>query len=710
VSSTVQIGSYALDVVRGELRGAGPTVHLSELEATFLAYLARRQETVISKDELLREVWGYAEGVASRAVDATLIRARKKVEPLGLEIASYRGRGLQLIVPAGPEPAIERPLLIGRDEALAELERLTRDRGVVCVWGPPGVGKTTLVRNLSRGHVLEAQGQEALQAELATLLGCATADIAARLASDDRVFIVDEHENRSQDEIERIAEWGRTGHFVVVGTALLAYDRAQRLEPLTEAAGAALLVELAGIDAPVARELVEATDGLPRQLTLVADAIGFLGVEGFRELGGGVFPELEQVVQSIVDQLDDEDQALLGAVSVFAERFDVLAVAHVTGRTPYTILPAMERLWKRSLVQGERGVFGLLSAVRAVASRYAPADGLDRLATWTTRLHDDNLRGGWRWLRHHADLGRILQVSRAHAAEAGMLLVLHHSLGRSALPFFAAAALDAGLPRLEVTALEVLARAVRGEDASALAAVLDQPLAVPSHEALRQAALLATGPKDAPADGLLALEAEAGFGSMLMLVTAAAAAGWQAPIDLLVRYATLAEQAGLDASTALHTWAVRTAHQLGDPRATALGRRAGIEARIATELREDDPDAAIHIAESLLSTPLRLFEEVVCRGLLGVVLAALGRDEEARDTLAPVLDTTHRLGFYVHLARAMLGLPATFPNPRDQACIDAWQTGSPLPRTDLHTDQAFLFVWALSRRPCKRPAGSSPSR
>ncbi len=49
-----------------------------------LRYLASRPERIVRREELLRNVWGYAASpVNSRAVDHAIARLRRKIEPDG---------------------------------------------------------------------------------------------------------------------------------------------------------------------------------------------------------------------------------------------------------------------------------------------------------------------------------------------------------------------------------------------------------------------------------------------------------------------------------------------------------------------------------------------------------------------------------------------------------------------------------------------------
>src|SRR5262245_43130316 len=60
-------------------RSANPD-RLTPLELRLLRYLAERPGRVVTNDELLRDVWGYANGVVTRTVTATAHRLRQKIE------------------------------------------------------------------------------------------------------------------------------------------------------------------------------------------------------------------------------------------------------------------------------------------------------------------------------------------------------------------------------------------------------------------------------------------------------------------------------------------------------------------------------------------------------------------------------------------------------------------------------------------------------
>jgi DNA-binding response OmpR family regulator len=59
----------------------GRPLHLSYREFDVLRYLAERQGRVVSRAELLSQIWSYADSPLTRSVDHAIARLRKKIEP-----------------------------------------------------------------------------------------------------------------------------------------------------------------------------------------------------------------------------------------------------------------------------------------------------------------------------------------------------------------------------------------------------------------------------------------------------------------------------------------------------------------------------------------------------------------------------------------------------------------------------------------------------
>ena len=58
----------------------GRDLHLTHREFEVLRYLAERQERVVHREELLREIWGYIDAPSTRSVDHAIARLRKKID------------------------------------------------------------------------------------------------------------------------------------------------------------------------------------------------------------------------------------------------------------------------------------------------------------------------------------------------------------------------------------------------------------------------------------------------------------------------------------------------------------------------------------------------------------------------------------------------------------------------------------------------------
>ncbi len=78
--TVVHLRAGVVDLNRREIVRDGAVVSLSEREAALFAWLAGRPGQVVSRAELLTEVWGYRASVETRAIDVTMRRLREKVE------------------------------------------------------------------------------------------------------------------------------------------------------------------------------------------------------------------------------------------------------------------------------------------------------------------------------------------------------------------------------------------------------------------------------------------------------------------------------------------------------------------------------------------------------------------------------------------------------------------------------------------------------
>jgi DNA-binding response OmpR family regulator len=80
-SPTVSVGDVELEPATRRVRRNGETVHLTPTEFDLLHVLASRQGAVLTREQLLAEVWGYRDGSGGRTVDSHVRDLRRKLGP-----------------------------------------------------------------------------------------------------------------------------------------------------------------------------------------------------------------------------------------------------------------------------------------------------------------------------------------------------------------------------------------------------------------------------------------------------------------------------------------------------------------------------------------------------------------------------------------------------------------------------------------------------
>jgi DNA-binding response OmpR family regulator len=78
---TLSFGDAYIDFTSMEAKRSGKPVTLTTQEFKLLKYLAASVDRVISREELLNEVWGYQNYPSTRTVDNYVLRLRQKLEP-----------------------------------------------------------------------------------------------------------------------------------------------------------------------------------------------------------------------------------------------------------------------------------------------------------------------------------------------------------------------------------------------------------------------------------------------------------------------------------------------------------------------------------------------------------------------------------------------------------------------------------------------------
>ncbi len=93
---TFSFGDMEIDFSRCELRRAGKPIDLTALEYKMLATLIRQRGRVLSRPQLLDQVWGSGVFVTDRVVDNHVVTLRRKIEPepsVPRYLLSMRGLG-----------------------------------------------------------------------------------------------------------------------------------------------------------------------------------------------------------------------------------------------------------------------------------------------------------------------------------------------------------------------------------------------------------------------------------------------------------------------------------------------------------------------------------------------------------------------------------------------------------------------------------------
>jgi DNA-binding response OmpR family regulator len=77
---TFTFGDVKLDFKKYRAAKLGKELELSAREFEILKYLIRRQGEIVTRDQLLDEVWGYDSNPITRTVDNHIVKLRQKIE------------------------------------------------------------------------------------------------------------------------------------------------------------------------------------------------------------------------------------------------------------------------------------------------------------------------------------------------------------------------------------------------------------------------------------------------------------------------------------------------------------------------------------------------------------------------------------------------------------------------------------------------------
>lgn len=98
----IKVGPLSFDFARRRVAVEGVDQPLRPREFDLLAMLASEPNRLFTKEELLREVWEYPEGVSTRTLESHVTNTRRKLRQAGVQgfIVNHRGVGYKLCAAA----------------------------------------------------------------------------------------------------------------------------------------------------------------------------------------------------------------------------------------------------------------------------------------------------------------------------------------------------------------------------------------------------------------------------------------------------------------------------------------------------------------------------------------------------------------------------------------------------------------------------------
>ncbi|HUP73028.1 MAG TPA: winged helix-turn-helix domain-containing protein [Acidimicrobiales bacterium] len=406
-----------LDVDQLRLTRCGEPIGVQPQVFDVLRHLVVHRDRVVAKEELLDTVWGDR-FVSESALTSRIKSARRAVGDDGDRqelIRTVHGRGYQFIAPvdvldvAKPSReqvssvALPHSRLIGREHDLESVSMMVRERRLVTICGPGGVGKTRLSLHVA-SRMLEHYAGGVRMVELGAIdpgedvIGRISSELGVRERLDATMIdrIVESFAAQPVlvvlDNCEHVVEAaGEVADALVrrtAGVAVLATSRRPlgadgeqlwRLSPLPlvggdgdgESEAAALFFDRMRASAPevvldeIARrhadEICRELDGVPLLIELAAARVRHVGLRAVRDsladpavlerpsAGPARHRSVDAVIRWSFDRLSPTDRDVFCAVSSFAGWFDLDAAAAVAGAAG-DVRPALWRLIDESLV------------------------------------------------------------------------------------------------------------------------------------------------------------------------------------------------------------------------------------------------------------------------------------------------------------------------------------------------------------------------
>src|SRR3712207_6259517 len=102
----IRVGELQIDILHRRVRVDGGDVHLTPLELSLLYLLATNTGRVLTRDEILDELWGGDYAAGSNVVDRQVRKLRAKLRDDWRRprfIATVPGKGYQLVLTAADQ-------------------------------------------------------------------------------------------------------------------------------------------------------------------------------------------------------------------------------------------------------------------------------------------------------------------------------------------------------------------------------------------------------------------------------------------------------------------------------------------------------------------------------------------------------------------------------------------------------------------------------
>lgn len=405
----VRAGTVDLD--RRVVSRDGGTVELTPIEVSALRRLLVGEGRVVSREDLLHDVWGYARASRSQAVHVAIRRLRAKLEvdpgsPDHLKTVAGVGWVLE-VIPVAAAPGHD---LVGRDALLALVRERVSENPLVVLLGPGGIGKTSLARAMGGRFVDLSAATDALGLA-ATLRRALDTDDPDAVVPTAGLVVLDNLEQVADAAAALLARWVAAGAKLLVTSRVRPRVRGAHVVevgPLSLPDAAELFVRRAAAagaphraDDPDVQALVAGLEANPLCIELAAPRARFLSPrellarleDRFAVLRADEAgrPDRHRALDASLEVswqlLADEDRRALADLAVFRGGFAPAAAEAVLGAHG---LDHLQALTDASLLHRRGDRLDLYVSVRAWVERTRPASegAVERHARWFARSFD----------------------------------------------------------------------------------------------------------------------------------------------------------------------------------------------------------------------------------------------------------------------------------------------------------------------------------